>query len=136
MIAIVPATNRRAVASLVAPGRTRDAATERAVRQIVDGVRRRGDRALLAYARRLDGLSAPIEVTSGEMGAAVRQVPPAVRRAIRQAARNIRSVARLQVPRGWRLRVAEGISVEQRVIPLDRVGCTCPADGIRFPRRC
>src|SRR5262249_59027415 len=63
--------------------------------------------------------------------AAGREVPPAVRRAIRLAARNIRSVARLQVPRGWRLRVAEGISVEQRVIPLDRVGCYVP--GGRYP---
>jgi histidinol dehydrogenase len=131
MLAIVPATNRRAVASLLAPGRTRDAATERTVRQIVDGVRRRGDRALLAYARRFDALSEPLEITGDEMRAAVRQVPAGVRRAIRQAARNIRSVARLQVPHGWRLRVAAGISVEQRVIPLDRVGCYVP--GGRYP---
>src|SRR2546427_4753524 len=131
MIAIVPATNRRAVASLLAPGRTRDAATDRAVRQIVDRVRRRGDRALLAYARRFDALSEPLEITRDEMQAAVRQVPAGVRRAIRQAARNIRSVARRQVPRGWRMRVAAGITVEQRVIPLDRVGCYVP--GGRYP---
>jgi histidinol dehydrogenase len=131
MIAIVPSTNRRAVASLLAPGRTRDAATERAVRKIVDGVRRRGDRALLAYARRFDGLSEPLEISGEEMQAAVRQVPAGVRRAIRQAARNIRSVARRQVPRGWRVRVAAGITVEQRVIPLDRVGCYVP--GGRYP---
>lgn len=131
MIAIVAATNRRAVASLLAPVRTRDAATERTVRQIVDGVRRRGDRALLAYARQFDGLGEPLEIDGDEMQAAVRQVPAGVRRAIRQAARNIRTVARRQVPRGWRVRVAAGISVEQRVIPLDRVGCYVP--GGRYP---
>jgi len=131
MIAIVPATNRRAVAALLEPGRTRDAATERAVRQIVDSVRRGGDRALLAYARRFDGLNEPFEINDDEMQAAVRQVPAGVRRAIRQAARNIRTVARRQVPRGWRVRVNAGISVEQRVIPLDRVGCYVP--GGRYP---
>jgi histidinol dehydrogenase len=54
-----------------------------------------------------------------------------VRAAIRAAARSIRRVARRQVPRGWRARVAPGVVVEQRVIPLDRVGCYVP--GGRYP---
>ena len=40
-------------------------------------------------------------------------------------------MARRQRPRGWRLRVAPGVSVEQRVTPLDRVGCYVP--GGRYP---
>jgi len=35
------------------------------------------------------------------------------------------------MPRGFRLRVADGVSVEQRIIPLDRVGCYVP--GGRYP---
>ena len=128
---IVESTNRRAVASLLAPERTRDAATERIVAKIVGDVRRQGDKALLRYARKFDGLNGSIEVTRGEMQAAAREVPPAVRRAIRDAARNIRAVATRQVPRGWRARIAPGISVEQRVVPLDRVGCYVP--GGRYP---
>jgi histidinol dehydrogenase len=54
-----------------------------------------------------------------------------VRAAIRAAARNIRAVARRQVPRGWRQRVAPGVTVEQRIVPLDRVGCYVP--GGRYP---
>ena len=54
-----------------------------------------------------------------------------MRAAIRAAARNIRAVARRQVPRGWRARVADGVTVEQRVVPLDRVGCYVP--GGRYP---
>ncbi|MBM3820383.1 MAG: histidinol dehydrogenase, partial [Acidimicrobiia bacterium] len=46
-------------------------------------------------------------------------------------ARNIRTVARRQVPRGWRATVADGVTVEQRVVPLDRVGCYVP--GGRYP---
>src|SRR5262245_11412522 len=65
------------------------------------------------------------------MRAAARQVPANVRAAIRAAARNIRTVASRQVPRGWRVRVAPGVTVEQRVVPLDRVGCYVP--GGRYP---
>src|SRR4029079_14968779 len=51
--------------------------------------------------------------------------------AIRVAARNIRAVAKRQVPRTWRVTVTTGVRVEQRVVPLDRVGCYVP--GGRYP---
>ena len=130
---IVESSNRRAVRALLSPERTRDAATERRVAEIVSAVRRGGDRALIRYARELDGLSGPIEVTRGEMRRAAREVPAAVRAAIRTAARNIRTVATRQVPRGWRARVAAGVTVEQRVVPLDRVGCYVPAGRYPLP---
>jgi histidinol dehydrogenase len=60
-------------------------------------------------------------------------VPANVRAAIRTAARNIRAVARRQVPRGWRARVAPGVTVEQRIVPLDRVGCYVPAGRYPLP---
>lgn len=128
---IVESKNRRAVAGLLAPERVRDAATTRRVAKIVADVRREGDRALLRYARSLDRLEGPIEVGSDEMRRAAATVPREIRAAIRTAARNIRTVARKQVPRGWRATVARGITVEQRVTPLDRVGCYVP--GGRYP---
>ena len=130
---IVDSTNRRAVDALLSPERIRDAATERRVQKIVAAVRRDGDAALLRYARELDDLSGPIEVSTDEMRRAAREVPAPVRAAIRTAARNIRAVARRQVPRGWRLRVAPGVTVEQRVVPLDRVGCYVPAGRYPLP---
>jgi histidinol dehydrogenase len=133
MIKIVESSNRRAVDALLSPERTRDAATERRVADIVGDVRRDGDRALRRYARDLDGLDGPIEVSVNEMRRAAREVPDAVRAAIRTAARNVRIVARRQVPRGWRARVAPGVSVEQRVVPLDRVGCYVPAGRYPLP---
>ena len=54
------------------------------------------------YARRLDGLDATIEVTRAEMRAGRPERAGDVRRAIREAARHIRHVARRQMPRGWR----------------------------------
>src|SRR5688572_23291620 len=131
MIRIVDSTNRRAVAALLSPERTRDVATERRVAAIVSDVRRGGDRALVRYARELDGLNGPIEVSRDEMRRASRDVPAPVRAALRAAAKHIRSVAARQVPRGWRARVAAGVNVEQRIVPLDRVGCYVP--GGRYP---
>ena len=133
MIKIVESSNRRAVSALLSPERTRDAATERRVADIVSKVRRDGDRALVRYARDLDGLTGSIEVSRDEMRQAAREVPASVRRALRSAARNIRAVAVRQVPRGWRARVAPGVTVEQRVVPLDRVGCYVPAGRYPLP---
>src|SRR5690606_8086769 len=59
------------------------------------------------------------------------QASPRVRSAMRLAARHIARVARAQLPRAFRVRVAPGVLVEQRVRPLDRVGCYVP--GGRHP---
>ena len=115
-------------------GSTRRSLTvERAVARIVRDVREKGDRALLGYARRFDGLDGPVEVSGAEMRRAARTVPAPVRKAIRLAARNIRMVARKQVPRGWRVKTAPGVTIEQRVTPLDRVGCYVPAGRYPLP---
>lgn len=131
MIKIVEATDTAAVKALLWPERDRDGEAEQRVAQIVADVRTNGEAALLRYAREFDRLDAAIEVSRQEMQAAARTVPGRVRQAIRVAARNIRAVARRQVPRGWKIRVAAGLTVEQRIVPLDRVGCYVP--GGRYP---
>ena len=131
MLKIIQGSNRRAVRALLSPERSRDGAIERRVARIVADVRKDGDQALLRYARRFDPLDGPIEVTEREMRQAAAGVPRQVRTALRAAARNIRFVARRQVPRGWRARVSPGVTVELRIVPLDRVGCYVP--GGRYP---
>ena len=128
---VLDASDTRGLARLVAPARDDDRAFDRRVEAIVDGVRRGGDRALARFARRFDNVSAPWEVSADEMRAGAARVEPAVRRAIRQAARNIARVAFRQVPHHFDLEVAPGVLVEQRVEPLERVGCYVP--GGRFP---
>jgi len=128
---IVDASDERAIERLVAPAAQRDAAFERRVQAIVDGVRTGGDRALARYARRFDGVRGPIEVPASALRAEADRVERPVRRAIAQAARNIARVAFRQIPRHFDLNVAAGVSVEQRVEPLARVGCYVP--GGRFP---
>lgn len=128
---ILDARDVNAVDELLGRRRVRDAGVERRVLRIVDDVRRRGDQAVLDYARRLDGLAEPIEVTSAHMRREAGQVPRDVRRAIVHAAQRVRTVAARQVPRAWRVSTAPGVTITQRVTPLDRVGCYVP--GGRYP---
>lgn len=130
---IVSASNRTAVAQLLSAERIRDRATERAASRIVERVRRGGDAALNRYARDLDGLTGAIEVPRRQWEREAQRLPAAVRRAIAAAARNIRSVSKRQRPKGWRHQVAPGITVEQRVVSLARVGCYVPAGRYPLP---
>jgi histidinol dehydrogenase len=130
-VRIIDARNPRQLATLFVRDARSDRAFERRVRSIVDRVRTGGDRALAGFARRFDGARGPLEISADEIRAAAAQVAPDVRRALRQAARHIAQVAFRQIPRHWDLAVAPGVSIEQRVEPIERVGCYVP--GGRFP---
>jgi histidinol dehydrogenase len=131
MMRIVDARNRKALERVFARDRSADRAFLRRVATIVGRVRAEGDRALLRFARRYDDARPPLEVSQREMLAEAERVPVAVRRAIQRAARNIARVAARQVPKSFSITVSSGVSVEQRVEPLLRVGCYVP--GGRFP---
>jgi histidinol dehydrogenase len=128
---IIDSTDRRAVDALLDKRPGRDPEVGRRVARIVRQVRTRGDAALRELARRFDGLDGPFEIGRGEMRAAARTVPADVRRAIGTAARHIARVAARQLPRPWVIEPASGVRIEQRVLPLDRVGCYVP--GGRYP---
>lgn len=131
MIKIVHSTNRAEVEALLKPSVIRDAATEKKAATIVEHVRNGGDEALRAYAKALDGWGGPLEVPRKQIEAGAKKAPAAIRAALKRAADAIRDVATAQRPKEWRIRVAPGVSVEQRVIPLERVGCYVP--GGRYP---
>ena len=128
---VISPTNVRARRRLLERGQATDPAVAEQAARIVDDVRARGDRALREYARRFDKLRGSLEVTDQEIRDNAAEAPSAVRRAIAQAARHIRRIAKRQVPREWRAATVPGVVVEQRVTPLARVGCYVP--GGRYP---
>ena len=128
---IVEGSDRRAIERLLTADAGDDRAFERRVQAIVDQVRTGGDRALARFARQFDRVSGPIEVSAKEMRAGAARVEPAVRRAIAKAAASIATVASRQIPKHFDVMTAAGVSVEQRIEPLERVGCYVP--GGRFP---
>jgi histidinol dehydrogenase len=128
---IFASTNTKAVERLLRPSTADNRRVAGSVASIVSGVRKGGDAALLHYARRFDRLEGDLEVPRGEIEDQAARVPPKVRAALVAAARNIEKVARRQRPRGWIVTTQRGVTVEQRVTPLERVGCYVP--GGRYP---
>jgi histidinol dehydrogenase len=128
---IIDATDKRAVARLLAHRGGGDRTLDAPVRAIVERVRTDGDRALIRFARKFDGVEPPLEVDPEEMREQAARVASDVRRAIRQAAAHIARVAFRQIPPHWDLETGPGVSIEQRVEPIARVGCYVP--GGRFP---
>ena len=128
---IISASDKRALKRLLDRGEAHDPAFERRVRTIVDRVRVDGDRALLPLAKTFDGATPPLEVPLGEMRRQALRVAPDVRLALRRAAGHIARVAAQQIPTHWDLEVSPGVSIEQRIEPIARVGCYVP--GGRFP---
>src|SRR5512143_3705700 len=100
MLRIIP---YREAGSLLKARSSRLSQAEKVVAPILEGVRRGGDAALLKYARKLDALpprTRTIGVTASELQAGYRGVSAPFLRALRQATRNIRDFARMQMPKG------------------------------------
>src|SRR5947208_14443001 len=72
---------------------------EAVVRPILDDVRKRGDRALLEYAKRFDGFAGRnVRVPAQELSAAVAKLSPEFRDAVDLSATNIRAFASTHMP--------------------------------------
>jgi histidinol dehydrogenase len=105
---------------------------EAVVRPILEAVRKHGDRALLQYARRFDGLERKsVRVPEAELRAARRRLAPAFCRAVETAAANIRAYAQRQMPREWSRQIEPGLRLGQIVRPLETVAAYVPSG--RYP---
>jgi len=105
------------------------------VESIVADVRKRGDRALLGYAKKFDGLSGPnaLRVTREEMASAWKALNPALRNALATAANQIRNFATQQMPMSWNTTPTSGLMTGQLVRPLESVGCYVPSGRHPLP---
>jgi histidinol dehydrogenase len=127
-IVTVPLTARNAARCLAWRPRATDDALRQAAR-IVEDVRRRGDAALLAWTRKLDGghlRASELAVSVSARHAALRRLDAEQLRTLQHALSNIQQVARRQLPRDWSLELEPGVRVGQHVTPLESVGCYVP----------
>ncbi|MCI0370813.1 MAG: histidinol dehydrogenase, partial [candidate division NC10 bacterium] len=110
-------------------------AAERAVRPILRAVREEGDRALLAYARRLDRArltAATLRVTPREFAAARRALPPGAAVALKFAAGRIEAFHR-QARRGSWLATEPDCTVGVLTRPVASVGLYVPGGKAAYP---
>jgi len=102
---------------------------EETVRPILEAVRKRGDAAVIEYARKFDGFSGKsLRITPTEDG-----VSPKFKNAVRTAARNIRQFAKLQLPKPASKLLAPGLKVGQIVRPIPAMGAYIPAGRYPLP---
>ena len=112
----------------------RFAGAEETVRPILEAVRKRGDKALLEYARQFDQLDRKsVAVGPGELKAAEESLSPEFRSAVGIASKNIRAFAKLQMPRTMSKVIAPGLRVGQIVRPLDTVAAYIPSGRYPLP---
>ena len=122
------------VGRLLARKAARFTEAEAVVRPILDAVRKRGDRALLEYARQFDGLDRKtVRVPEKDLDAARRALSPDFVRAVETASGNIRSYATRQMPREWTVQTRPGLRLGQIVRPLDTVAAYIPAGRYPLP---
>src|SRR5579859_4567021 len=107
---------------------------EAVVRPILEAVRQRGDRALMEYARRLDGLERrSVRVPRAELIAAAGSLSTQFREAIGVASANIRAFAATQRPVSRMRQMAPGLRLGQIVRPLDSIAAYIPAGRYPLP---
>ncbi len=122
------------VGKLLARKAARFAGAEETVRPILEGVRKRGDKALLEYARQFDRFDRKsVAVGAGELKAAAESLSPEFRSALNIASKNIRAFAKLQMPKAKSKVIAPGLRVGQIVRPLDTVAAYIPSGRYPLP---
>ncbi|WP_158945898.1 histidinol dehydrogenase [Granulicella sp. S190] len=121
------------IESLEQRGAVNTARVAPVVQRILAEVRRGGDRALLKYASKFDGLAKgeSLLVSPEEMKAAWDSTSPKLQAAMMVARGNILAFAEAQLPREWTISPVEGVKTGQIVRALGSVGCYVP--GGRYP---
>ena len=97
------------------------------VAEIIRNVRERGDAALREYCDRFDG-GAPesLEASPAEIDGALASLDPDFLRVMRDAAENIRLFHEKQLKESYTVRPRPGVTLGQRVHPLEKVGLYVP----------
>ena len=104
------------------------------VSEIIDTVRKDGDKALLAYCEKFDKAKLScLQVSPEEIQDAMEQVAPEFLEILQKAAANIRKFHSQQVRSGFTLTDTEGVVVGQKIIPVDRAGLYVPGGTAAYP---
>jgi histidinol dehydrogenase len=109
---------------------------EATVSEIVQTVRRQGDRALLHYTAEFDGQTFTadrLRVSGAELDAAYQQVSKELLAAIELAAANIEAFHRQRLPKSWVTFGENDVVLGKRYHPVDRAGIYVPGGRACYP---
>ncbi|MBM7618315.1 histidinol dehydrogenase [Bacillus tianshenii] len=129
--------NIKRIEESVSLRRSLDQGTEeqrKAVLEIIDEVRTKGDMALLSYTEKWDGARLDsLRVTKEEIIQAYDAFPTSINVVIQEAAENIREYHEKQVRQSWLSTKEDGTILGQKVTALDAVGVYVPGGKAAYP---
>ena len=104
------------------------------VTDIIDNVRKKGDKALFEYSEKFDKAKlTSLEVTEEEIEEAFSLVEPRFIEILKQAAKNIEEFHKKQVRNSFVLNETEGVVTGQKVTPIEKVGLYVPGGTAAYP---
>ncbi len=107
---------------------------EGTVTEIIDNVRKNGDKALFEYCLKFDKAAlSSLAVTEEEIEEAVSSVEPRFLEVLERAAKNIRLFHEKQIRNSFIVNTEPGVVMGQKVIPVDRAGLYVPGGTAAYP---
>jgi len=108
---------------------------EDTVKDIIRDVRKNKDRALIKYTRRFDrvDISGRIEVKKADLRGAAGDIPKNDLLLMKLAAKRIEAFHRRQCQSSWFVREKNGITLGQKITPLEKVGIYVPGGKASYP---
>lgn len=109
---------------------------EATVREVLQAVKRQGDRALLHYTSEFDHVTLKPEelrVDGSELDAAYQQVSKELLDAIQLACHQIEAFHRQRIPKSWVHFAADDVVLGKRYTPVDRAGLYVPGGQAAYP---
>lgn len=109
---------------------------EKIVSEIIDNIINNKDKALFSYTKEFDGITLTkdsIFVSDEEINEALDTVDKDLFETIKKSAENIRNYHEKIVTEGFSYNPSEGISLGQKVTPLNRVGIYVPGGKASYP---
>ena len=109
---------------------------EATVREVLQAVKRQGDKAVLHYTAEFDNQTLKpdeLRVSGSELDAAYQQVSKELLEAIRLASRQIEAFHRQRVPKSWVHFGDDDVVLGKRYTPVDRAGLYVPGGRAAYP---
>ncbi len=113
---------------------TQDSRLDETVLTIISDVRNNGDRALFRLTEELDGVSlSNLQVTGDEFREAEMAISRQFKTALETARKNIEAFHVEQKEQSWFMNPDSGITLGQKVTPIERVGIYIPGGKAAYP---
>ena len=109
---------------------------ETRVREIINTVRNRGDKALLDYTARFDGVKLAkknLQISKAKIDVAWRNASVEDKKSLNLAKKRIEKFHRQELTHSWKIAGSGGEVLGQKVIPLEKVGIYVPGGKASYP---